>query len=94
MWISKSDSQWVKVEAESIDTITFGLILARVAKGARIRIEQTRVNNEVWLPLRIDILASARLALFKTFHGEVEVTYRDYKKFQADSRIVATDPLP
>jgi len=94
LWISKSDSQWVKVEAESIDTITFGLILARVAKGARLRIEQTRVNNEVWLPLRIDILASARLALFKTFHGEVEVTYRDYKKFQADSRIVATDPLP
>jgi hypothetical protein len=96
LWISKSDYQWVKVEAESIDTIAFGLILARVAKGARIRIEQTRVNGEVWLPLRIDISATARIALFKTFRGEVEITYRDYKKFQADSRIVETgaSPLP
>jgi hypothetical protein len=96
LWVSKIDYQWVKVEGESIDTISFGLILARVAKGARIRIEQTRVNDEVWLPLRIDIAASARIALFKTFRGEVEINYRDYKKFQADSRIVETGsrPLP
>jgi hypothetical protein len=88
LWISKTDYQWVKVEGESIDTIAFGAILARVAKGATIRIEQTRVNNEVWLPLRIDIAATARLALVKKFRGEVVLTFKNYRKFQADSRVV------
>jgi hypothetical protein len=90
LWISKADYQWVKVEAVSIDTISFGAILARVAKGATIRIEQTRVNNEVWMPLRIDIAATARIALVKVFRGQVELTYRDYKKFQVDSHVVST----
>ena len=92
IWIAKADYQWVKVEAESIDAVMFGLVLARVAKGATIRIVQTRVNNEVWLPLRVDISATARIALVRLFRGQIEFTYKDYKKFQAESHIVATEP--
>jgi hypothetical protein len=89
LWIAKKDYQWVRVEAESIETISFGAILARVAKGATIKIQQTRVNNEVWLPKRIEIAATARIALIKVFRGQVEMTYNQYKKFQAESRIVS-----
>lgn len=88
LWIAKSDYQWVRAEGESVETITFGGILARVGKGATIRIEQVRVNDEVWLPSRIDIAATARIALLKVFRGKVEMTFDKYRKFQADSRIV------
>jgi hypothetical protein len=88
LWITKADNRWAKAEAESIDTISFGAILARVAKGAAIRIEQVRVNDEVWLPRRIDIAANARIALFKVWRGRLEYTYDKYRKFQAESRVV------
>jgi hypothetical protein len=93
LWITKTDNRWVRADAESVETISFGAILARVAKGAKIRIEQARVNSEVWLPRRIDISANARIALFKMWRGRMEYTYDKYRKFQAESRVVpATEP--
>ena len=89
-WIAKQDYQCVKVEFETLDTIAWGGIVARVGKGARLRIEQTRVNNEVWLPKRILLTGSARILLVKGFKGEIDLTYGDYKKFSAESRIVST----
>jgi hypothetical protein len=49
----------------------------------------TRVNDEVWLPVRVNVRADARLVFLKTLHGEIDITYSDYKKFQGDSQIVA-----
>jgi hypothetical protein len=89
-WIDKKDYQWIKMEAETLDTVTFGAFLIRVAKGAHISMEQQRVNNEVWLPKRIALQGSARLLLVKGLHMQIDITYSDYKKFQTDSRVVAT----
>ena len=94
IWIDKQDYHWARVEAEVIDTISFGAFLVRLAKGAHLEADQTRVNGEVWLPKRLEAEASARVALVKKFHGRLEITYSDYKKFQTDSRIVAAEPLP
>jgi hypothetical protein len=47
------------------------------------------VNEEVWLPSRITVRAEARIAILKKMHAEIDITYRDYRKFQADSKIVA-----
>jgi len=92
IWIDKQDYHWSRVEADVIDTISFGAFLVRLAKGAHLEADQTRVNGEVWLPKRLQAEASARVALVKKFHGRLEITYSDYKKFQTDSRIVAGEP--
>src|ERR1022692_3946255 len=79
----------MKKELEKcIDTLSFGLVLARLHKGSRIVIEQTRVNDEVWLPQRVAAKVDARVALLKEFNIEHDVTYRDYKKFRADKKVV------
>jgi len=88
LWIDKKDYQWVKADLESLDTITFGGILLRLAKGSHVTVENTRVNNEVWLPKRFDIRGSVRVALVHLMRGEIIYTFSDYKKFQADSRVV------
>ncbi len=88
LWITKDGYDWVRAEAETIGTITVGGILARVHKGTRFSFEQTRVNDEVWLPKHVSATYSGRLALVKRLRGELDVTYRDYRKFQAESRIV------
>jgi hypothetical protein len=53
-----------------------------------------RVNNELWVPKTVSLKASARLALLKRVNVRQTVTFSDYRKFQSDSRIVATGDAP
>jgi hypothetical protein len=94
VWIDKAEYHWVKAEGEAIDTLSFGFFLFRVAPGAKISFEQTRVNGEVWLPSRISIRAEARIALLRKMRAEIDITYKNYKKFQADSKIVTEGVEP
>ena len=91
VWIDKAEYQWVRLEAETTATISFGLFIARLAPGARLEFEQARVNDEVWLPKRELVRGAARLGLVKKFSLEQEVTWNNYRKFQVDSKVVATE---
>lgn len=90
LWIDKQAYQWVRLEAETTATISFGLFLVRLDPGAKLVFEQTRVNDEVWLPKREFISGAGRLGLVKKLAGDEEVTWNNYRKFQVDSKIVAT----
>ena len=85
--IDKSEAQWVKLDITAIDTISVGFVLARIHKGTHVLVELTRVNDEVWLPKHVQLHFDARVALFKSYDEDVEQTYRDYKKFRADTKI-------
>ncbi len=93
VWIDKEDTQWAKLDVECIDTVSFGLFLARFHKGSRIMIEQTRVNDEVWLPKHFAVKVDMRLALLKEYNLEQDSTFRDYKKFRTATRIVGGEPV-
>jgi len=88
LWIDKADYQWVKTEAEVTDNISWGLFVARLSKGARLDVQMTRVNDEVWLPKRIEAKVSARLALVKKYRIEADTSFSNYRKFQVESRVV------
>jgi hypothetical protein len=93
LWIDKQDDQWVRVEAEALDTISIGWFLARVAKGTRLSFESARVNDELWAPKRVSLKASARLMLLRSLRTEQEVTYSGYRKFQSDSRLLPEEAM-
>lgn len=93
LWIDAADFQAARLEIEAIDTISFAGFLLRFEKGTRIAIEQTRVNDEIWLPRSVSVNAAARVLLVKSFNREMEYTFSDYKKFQVDSRVVALQPV-
>jgi hypothetical protein len=88
VWIDRAEMQLVKMDAECIDTVSWGLFVARIHKGARILVEQTRVNDEVWLPKHESVKLDVRVALLKNFNVDQDTTYRDYKKFRTDTKIV------
>lgn len=93
VWIDEAESQWVKLDAECIDTVSVGWFLARIHKGSRLLIDQTRINDEVWLPRHVALKVDVRVALLKNFNVETDVTYRDYKKFRTDTKIVPVGEL-
>lgn len=88
LWIDKADVQMAKMDVECLDTVSWGLFLARFHRGSHFMIEQTRVNDEVWLPRQLDFKIDLRLALLKNFKVDAEQTFRDYKKFRTDAKIV------
>jgi hypothetical protein len=92
LWIDEKDYRWARVEAETLDTISFAGFLVRLAKGSRLTIEQAHINQEVWLLKSVTLRGSARVALVKGVHAELIITFSDYKKFQVDSRVVSTAP--
>jgi hypothetical protein len=93
VWIDKSDLQLAKMDVECLDTISWGLFLARIHKGTRFMLEQTRVNDEVWLPLHLTAKVDVRLALVKNFNVDMEQTFRDYKKFRTSAKIVGVSEV-
>jgi hypothetical protein len=88
VWIDKSDLQLSKLDVEALDTVSIGLVIARIHKGTRFVLEQTRVNDEVWLPKQVNYKVDARVALLKGFNVDGEQTFRDYKKFRTSTKIV------
>ena len=91
VWIDKKEYQWVKADAETIDTISYGLVLLRLYKGSRLQFEQTRVNDEIWLPKMERVTAGGRLGLFVRASLDQTTTYENYRKFQTDSKLVSVE---
>ena len=93
VWIDKQDSQWVKIDAEAIDNATWGLFLLKLYKGSKASLEQAHVNDEVWLPKHIHVDVRARVALFKSFNDDIDITYKDYKKFRTEIKLGPSVPI-
>ena len=77
-----------------LDVLSFGLGLFRIAPGGAIHFEQTRVNDEVWLPKHFALKMDAKVVLLKTLKMDIDVSFRDYKKFAAGVTIKPLGEIP
>ena len=90
VWVSESDYEVVRLDAESIETASFGLgLLARVHKGSKASFERRKVNGEQWLPARATYTGSARVMLLKVMRVGGTLEFSNYRKFsvQTDTKI-------
>jgi hypothetical protein len=87
VWIDKNDVQMKKLDVEFIDTVSFGLFLARIHKGSRVVVETVRINDEVWLQKHVEVKIDVRVALLKNLNVEVDVADSNYKKFGSSTKI-------
>lgn len=85
IWIDERDKQVARVEASLIDNFNVaGGMVAKLKKGASFTLEQTRVNDEIWLPAVADINLSIKLLLVKGISINQLVRYTDYQKFKSE----------
>ena len=85
-WVSKADYKWMKVETDLVEDFKVGWFLVKIDKGTHIELEQTRINDEVWLPKRVFADGSGRV-LFILGRVCFEITYSQYQKFTTDVKI-------
>ena len=88
VWIDQGEYQWVKIQAEAIGKLSYGFGMLKIDPGATVQFEQTRVNDEVWLPASATIRVNGRAALLVPIHDEVDMQFHDYRKFQAESQLI------
>lgn len=94
VWITQDEYRWARVAAEAIRPVSFGWILARLQPGTQLWFEQQRVQDEIWLPSAARMKIFARVALLRKLSAEVDVSFRNYRKFQSESRVIETQELP
>ena len=92
IWVHQQGYEWVRVEVETLDAITFGGFLAKLDKGARFTLEQMRINEELWAMRQLSTRVTAR-ALFVRFNQGQQVDFRNYRKFSAASRMLESGPV-
>jgi hypothetical protein len=90
LWIDKKDLQWAKAEANVIDIVSIGLILARIGPGAHITLSFERISDALWLPKDINIKGSARVLLVHNKDLNEHLTFADYHRGGSSREEVAS----
>jgi hypothetical protein len=78
LWIDKKELQWAKAEADVIDSVSIGLILARIGPGAHIVLDFARVSDSLWVPKQIVIKGEARILLVHNKNLDERLTFSNY----------------
>jgi hypothetical protein len=86
IWIDEKALDVVRLDAFFVNNVKFaGGLLADLQKGTRVVLEQTYVNNEVWLPTYEEIHIDVRVLLVKGIKVDGTTRYSDYKKFNVET---------
>ena len=86
LWIDKEDLGWAKADVMVIQPFSMGLFLARLLPGSHITLEQTRVDDGVWMPERIEVQASAKILFVKSLMIDRVLTYSEYRATETAAR--------
>jgi len=92
-WISKAEYAWIRLDAETLDKISFGWVLFRLGQGSAVEFSQTKINDEVWMLDSFRVRFKGRVALVKSLNQEVLGSYSNFRKFSADSNVTFADPV-
>ena len=85
-WISEADHELVQLDAEAIDTLSFGLgVMARLHKGSQLRFLRRKINGEAWLPALVSYQGSARVGLLFTLRRTGTSEFSDYRKYSVET---------
>jgi hypothetical protein len=86
IWIDEKALDVVRLDAFFVNNMKFaGGLLADLQKGTRVILEQTYVNNEVWLPTYEEVHIDVRVLLVKGIKVDGTTRYSDYKKFNVET---------
>jgi len=83
LWVDKQDLGWIKVDGQVIQPFSIGLFLARVLRGSHIMMEQTRVDDRIWMPARVEVRAATKIFFVKNLVIDRVLTYSEYRLVEA-----------
>jgi hypothetical protein len=94
LWVDKQDLGWIKVDGQVIKPFSMGLFLVRLLRGSHITMQQTRVDDGIWMPERIEVRAAAKIFFVKSVVIDRVLTYSEYRLPQAGAPTTRVPVIP
>jgi len=89
VWVDEEDKKLVKLEGHFLNAFKIGGgLLVNIRKDTSFAMEQRKVNEEVWLPVRFEGRGAARAMLFFNFDGSVRVEDSEFRKFKGSATML------
>jgi hypothetical protein len=87
LWIDEASQQVIRIESHFLDDYD------SIVQGSSVWMEQTLVNDEVWLPSRIEANLRRSLVFGALAQPLIAVQFTDHKKFnvETDSKVTLPD---
>jgi hypothetical protein len=79
VWVDQKEFQLIKVEADTLDPVSIGWVLARIGRGTRMELEQMRLNDGTWVLKKLSIDGKAKVMVVDSKQLDETVTYSEYK---------------
>jgi len=79
LWVDEQDFGWVKADVTVMEPFSMGYFLARVQPGSRILFEQARVGEGLWMPVKVNVAANAKVFFLVNYKMDETITYADYR---------------
>lgn len=89
LWIDKEHYHWVKVQAEVVNPVPFGLFVAKVKPGTRFELEQA-LTGDVWLPKHFSESVNATVFGFYGVRSKEDDLYSDYQSIELGAKANTT----
>jgi hypothetical protein len=86
LWIDEASQEVIRIESHFIDDYD------SFVQGSAVSMEQARVNDEVWLPARLETNVRRSLTFGALAQPLITVTFSDHKKFGVETDASVTLP--
>ena len=83
LWVDKQDLGWIKADGQVIQPLSLGLFLVRVLRGSHVTMEQTRLDDGVWMPKSVEVRAAAKIFFLRSLVVERVLTYSEYRRAES-----------
>jgi hypothetical protein len=93
-WVDKQDLAWIKVDGQVTQPFSMGLFLVRLLRGSEIKMEQTRVDEGIWMPERVEVRVAAKIFFVKSLVIDRVLTYSEYRLPQAGVPAIRDPVIP
>ena len=78
-WVDQASGNWVKVQAQVVQTVSLAGFFAKVRPGTQFELEQAPIASGVWAPTHFSTHVTASAFGFINADSVDDETYSDYK---------------
>lgn len=85
IWVDEAEGEVVRAQVRNTGGIKIAFGLGASVSNLEVSMEFGKVDDVVWLPRKVDVVATGRILLFKGFRTRSRSTYSNYRRFQVDA---------
>jgi hypothetical protein len=85
LWVDKQTYHWVRVHAQVVKPVEFGLFIAKVRPGTEFELNQAPLDGRIWLPAHFSESVDARVLGLYALRTHRDEYYSNYQRIGSGS---------